>query len=57
MLTLALVLAVVFGFLSGSIWLFTAAVGALTVKLFPIVLVFFAIAGAAYLTFIYYRER
>ena len=57
MLTLALVVAVVLGFVSGSIWLFSAAVGVLMVKMFPILLVFLAIAGIGFLAFNYFKKR
>ena len=57
MFTLLLVLAVVLGFLSGSIWLFSAAVGALMVKMFPILLVLLVLAGAAFLAFKYFYRR
>ena len=56
MLTLALVVAVVLGFVSGSLWLFAAAVSALMVKIFPILLVFLAIAGIGFLAFKYFRS-
>ena len=56
MLTLALVVAVVLGFVSGSFWLFTAAVGVLMVKIFPILLVFLAVAGIGFLAFKYFRS-
>ncbi|MBK6510928.1 MAG: hypothetical protein IPG06_16775 [Haliea sp.] len=57
LLTLLLVLAVVLGFISGSIWLFTAAVGALMVNMFPILLVLLALVAAAFLIFKYYYRR
>jgi len=56
MLSLLLITAVVLGFLSGSIWLFTAALGALMVKMFPVLLVLLAIGAAAFLAFNYYRK-
>ncbi len=55
--TLLLVFLVGLGFVSGSIWVLTAAVGALLVKMFPLTLVFFAIAGAGYLAFFYYFNK
>jgi hypothetical protein len=45
------------GFLTGSVWVLTAAVGALMVKIFPMTLVFFAIVAAGYLAFSYYNQR
>ena len=54
MLSLLLLTAVVLGFLSGSIWLFTAALGALMVKMFPVLLILLAIGVAAFLAFKYY---
>lgn len=57
MLTVALVVAVALGFVSGSLWLFTAAIGALMVKMFPILLVFLAIAGIGILAFKYFYKR
>ena len=55
--TLLLVFLVGLGFVSGSIWVLTAAVGALLVKMFPLTLVFFAIVAAVYLAFSYYNQR
>jgi hypothetical protein len=56
--TLLLVFAVVLGFLSGSIWFFTASIGALImVKFFPILLALLAIGAAAFLTFKYYYRK
>jgi hypothetical protein len=57
MLSLLLIAAAALGFLSGSIWLFTAALGALMVKMFPILLVAIAITGGAVLAFKYYFNR
>jgi hypothetical protein len=57
MLSLLLIAAVVLGFLSGSIWLFTAALGALMVKMFPVLLIAIAITGGAALAFKYYFNR
>jgi hypothetical protein len=57
LLTLLLVFAVVLGFVSGSIWLFTAAVGALMVKMFPILLVLLALGAAAFLIFKHYYRK
>ncbi len=57
MLSLLLIAAVILGFLSGSIWLFTAALGALMVKMFPILLVAIAIAGGGLLAFKYYINK
>jgi len=56
MLTLFLTLAVVLGFLSGSLWLFGIAVTALTVKIFPILLIAIAIGSGAILAFKYYYK-
>jgi hypothetical protein len=55
--TFLLVLFVGLGFISGSVWVLTAAVGTLVVKMFPLTLVFFAIVGAGYLAFFYYNQR
>ena len=55
--TFLLVLLVGLGFVSGSIWILTAAIGALVAKLFPLALVLFAIVGAAYLAYHYFNER
>jgi hypothetical protein len=57
LISLLLVLAAVLGFLSGSIWLFTAALGALMVKMYPILLIAIAIAGGGLLAFKYYFRR
>ena len=57
MLTVALVVALALGFVSGSIWLFTAAVGALMVKMFPILLVLLALGGAGFLAFKHYYRK
>ncbi len=54
MFTLLILAAVVLGFLSGSIWLFSVAVSALMVKMFPILLVAIAIGGGALLAFKHY---
>ena len=56
MLLLLLVLAVVLGFLSGSVWLFGIAITALTVKIFPLMLIVIVISGVAILTFKYYYK-
>jgi hypothetical protein len=47
----------VLGFLSGSIWLFTAALGALMVKMYPILLIAIAVVGGGLLAFNYYFKR
>ena len=57
MLSLLLLTAVVLGFLSGSIWLFTAALGILMVKMYPILLVAIAIAGGGLLATQYYLKK
>jgi hypothetical protein len=57
MITLFLVAAATIGFLGGSLWLFTAAIGFLLVKMFPILLVVLAIAGAAFLAFNHYYRN
>jgi hypothetical protein len=54
LISLLLLTAIVLGFLSGSIWLFTAALGALMVKMFPILLVAVAIAVGGFLAYKYY---
>ncbi len=55
--TFLLVLLVGLGFVSGSLWILTAAVGALIAKMFPLALVLFAIVGAAYLANNYFNKR
>jgi hypothetical protein len=58
--TLLLVFAVVLIFLSvsGSIWIFTASIGALImVKMFPILLVLMVLGVAAFLTFKYFYRK
>ncbi len=57
MLTLLLTLAVVLGFLSGSLWLFGIAITALTVKMFPLMLIAIVIGGGAILAFKYYYKE
>jgi hypothetical protein len=57
LISLLLVLAAVLGFLSGSIWLFTAALGALVVTAYPLLLIAIAIAGGGLLAFKYYFRR
>ena len=57
MITLFLVAAATIGFLGGSLWLFTAAICFLLVKMFPILLVVLAIAGAAFLAFNHYYRN
>lgn len=54
MLSLLLIAAAALGFLSGSVWLFTAALGVLMVKMFPVLLVAVAITSGAALAFKYY---
>jgi hypothetical protein len=51
-----LVLFVRLGFISGSVWVLTAAVGTLVVKIFPLTLVLFAIVGAGYPLFLLQPE-
>ena len=57
MFTLALLAATGLGFLSGSIWLFSAAIAALMVKLFPVLLIAIVIGGGAVLAFKFYFRR
>ncbi len=57
MLSLLLVAAVILGFISGSVWLFTAALGVLMVKMFPILLVAIAIGGGGLLAFKHYYRN
>ena len=57
MLSLLLIAAVVLGFLSGSVWFFTAALSALMIKMFPILLVVIALVGGGVLAFRYYFNR
>lgn len=57
MLSLLLIVTVILGFLSGSIWLFAAAIGVLAIKMFPILLVVIAIGGGAVLIFKYHNDR
>jgi hypothetical protein len=57
MLSLLLVAAVILGFLSGSLWLFAAAVSVLAIKMFPILLVVIALAGGAVLAVRYYFNK
>ena len=56
MISLLLVLTAVLDFLSGSIWLFTAALGVLMVKMFPVLLVAIALIGGGLLTIRYYTK-
>jgi threonine/homoserine/homoserine lactone efflux protein len=57
MLSLLITAAVVLGFFTGSIWLFTAALSALVLNTFPILLVLLVLSGAAFLIFKYYYRR
>ncbi len=57
MFSLLLAMIAVLGFLSGSIWLFTAALGALMVKMYPILLIAIAVVGGGLLAFNYYFKR
>ena len=57
MFSLLLVAIATIGFLGGSLWLFTAALGVLMVKMFPILLVAIVICGAGLLAFKYYCRR
>jgi hypothetical protein len=54
LISLLLLTAIVLGFLSGSIWLFTAALGALMVKMFPILLAAVAATIGGFLAYKYY---
>jgi hypothetical protein len=57
MFSLFLVAAVILGFLSGSLWLFAAAVSVLTIKMFPILLVVIALVGGGVLALRYYINK
>jgi hypothetical protein len=57
MLSLLLVAAVILGFISGSVWFFTAALSALMIKMFPILLVVIALAGGAVLAVRHYFNK
>jgi hypothetical protein len=57
MLSILIFAAVVLGFFTGSLWLFTAALSALVLKTFPILLVLVALSAAAFLIFRHYYRR
>ena len=57
MISLLLVLAITLGFLSGSVWLFSIALGTLMVKMFPILLLAVALVGGGLLAFRYYINK
>jgi len=57
MLSLLILAALFLGFFTGSLWLFTAAISALVLKTFPILLLLLAISGAAFLVFRHYYRR
>jgi hypothetical protein len=57
MIVFLLVLATTLGFLSGSVWLFSIALGTLMVKMFPILLVAIALVGGGLLAFRYYMNK
>ena len=57
MLQLLLIAAVVLGILSGSLWSFTAALGALLVTMYPVAALLIALAGLTYLAYSHYRRK
>jgi hypothetical protein len=57
MFSILILIAVALGFLSGSLWLFTIALGFLLVTMFPALLVAIVICAAGVLTFKHYYRR
>jgi hypothetical protein len=57
MLSLLLSGAVVLGFLSGSLWFFSAALTALLASMYPIFAFLIALGGLTYLAYRYYERK
>ena len=57
MISLLLLVAAILGFIGGSIWLFSAAIGFLILKMFPLLLVVLVLAGIGLLVFRYYWRQ
>lgn len=57
MLSLLLSGAVVLGFLSGSLWFFSAALTALLASMYPIFALLIATGGLTYLAYKYYERK
>ena len=56
-ISLLLLAALVVGFLTGSIWIFTAALSALMAKMFPVLLLAVVLVGGGFLAFKYYWRQ
>jgi hypothetical protein len=57
LLSLLLFIAVAFGFASGSLWFFSAALGALLMTLYPVLGLLIGVAGLSYLGYRYYERK
>ena len=57
MLSLLLSGAVVLGFLSGSLWFFSAALAALLASMYPVLALLVATGGLTYLAYRYYERK
>ncbi|EED35049.1 hypothetical protein NOR51B_991 [Luminiphilus syltensis NOR5-1B] len=57
LLSLLLFAAVVLGFLSGSLWFFSAALAALLASMYPVVALLIALGGLTYLAYRYYERK
>ena len=57
LLSLLLAAAVVLGFLSGSLWFFSAALAALLATMYPVLALLVAVAGLTYLAYKHYERR
>ena len=57
MLSLLLAAAVILGFLSGSLWFFSAAFGALLVSMYPIASLLIGFAALTYLAYRHYQRK
>ena len=57
MLSLLLFAAVVLGFLSGSLWFFSAALAALLATMYPVLALLVAVGGLTYLAYKYYERK
>jgi hypothetical protein len=57
MFSLIAIAAAILGFLGGSLWIFTAAVGFLILKMYPLILVAIVVIGTGLLALKYYWGR
>ena len=57
MFSLIAVASAILGFLGGSLWIFTAAVGFLILKMYPLILVALAFTAVGLVTLRYYINK